>query len=143
MRILILILILTGCASGDWADENYGPGDWLNDNTPLTVVTMSNYQHLVDPTIRIHRVDSVASYCDTVWAQGCAVLKGDHCDIYVGKVSSRDLIAHEERHWRGWTHYRPRYDMFTAMGPEFRARELQRASLWFPKEETGSKLAKR
>ncbi|MCB1696386.1 MAG: hypothetical protein H6984_00945 [Pseudomonadales bacterium] len=131
----VLTLLLCGCA-GDWGDYNYGPGDWINDNTALTIDTMYNYAHLAEPTIEIHHVESVASHCGTMWAQGCAVVKDGHCDIFVGKVVSRDVIAHEERHCRGWDHYRPQFDMFAVMGKEFQVQEIERARGWFPMEDT-------
>jgi hypothetical protein len=130
-----IIFFVSGCASGDWPDYNYGPGDWLNTNTPLTIDTMYNYARLVEPTIQIHHVESVETYCSTSWVQGCAVLRDDHCDVYVGKVASRDTIAHEERHCRGWAHYQPRYDLFAAHSAEFRAAEIMRARGWFPKDQ--------
>ncbi len=138
---LVLSLLLSGCA-GQWSDYNYGPGDWLNDNTALTVDTMYNYAHLAAPTIEIHHVDSVADHCGTTWALGCAVVKDGHCDIYVGNVVSPAVLAHEERHCRGWSHYRPRFEMFAAMGKEFQARELERAGRgWFPTKNTLSATA--
>lgn len=140
MRILFVCLLLTGCAS-NWADYNYGPGDWLNENTALNISTMNNYAHFVEPTIEIHRVASVSSACGTLWAQGCAVLEGDHCDIYVGERASPDTIAHEERHCRGWDHHRPRYEMFMAMDSDFQSRELQRAKLWYPTDTIGDVAA--
>lgn len=136
MRILLLVVFLTGCATGDWADYNYGPGDWLNENTSLTVDTMYSYIHFVEPTIEVHHVESLANYCGTMWAQGCAHLQNGHCDIYVGKVYSRDTIAHEERHCRGWTHYQPHYASYMAMGAEFRAREARRAGVWVPLDQS-------
>jgi hypothetical protein len=140
LTIATIIFFVSGCASGDWADYSYGPGDWLNDNTQLTVDTMYNYTHFVEPTIEIHYVESVAAYCGTSWVQGCAVQRYDHCDIYVSKHPSRDIIGHEERHCRGWTHYRPHYDLFTAHGPEFRAAEITRARGWFPMDQYESVL---
>lgn len=140
MRILFLSLLLTGCAS-NWADYNYGPGDWLSENTPLQVNTMYNYAHFIAPTIEIHRVDSVASYCGASWVAGCADLRGNHCDIYVGKSASRDTIEHEERHCRGWDHYRPRVEMFMAMGADFQSKELKRSSYWYPRADIGHVVA--
>lgn len=141
MRILLLSLLLTGCAS-NWANYNYGPGDWLNESTAMTVNTMYNYAHLVEPTIQIHRVESVNTYCGTIWSQGCANLKGDKCDIYVGKTASPGTIAHEERHCRGWGHYRPESEMFMAMGADFTSREMERSKQWFPTPASGSVAAK-
>ena len=132
MRTLLLVFLLSGCATGEWTDYNYGPGDWLNDNTALIVDTMDNYVHLVEPSIEVHHVKSLSAYCGTMWAQGCAILQDGHCDIYVGEVYSADTIAHEERHCRGWTHYQPHYESYMKMGSEFRAREATRASTWFP-----------
>ena len=132
MRILALAFLLTGCASGDWSDYNYGPADWLNENTSLTIDTMYNYEHFIEPTMEIHRVASVNEYCGTMWANGCAYLKGGHCDIYVGEIATPDTIAHEKRHCRGWVHYQPRYELFATMGAEFRAREIKRAGRWSP-----------
>jgi hypothetical protein len=137
MRILILSLLLTGCAS-NWADYNYGPADWLNDNTSLTIDTMYNYAHLVEPTIQIHRVASVTSYCGTIWARGCAYLNGDRCDIYVGEMASPDTISHEERHCRGWVHYRPQFELFMTMGTDFSSREIARSKQWMPMDHIGS-----
>jgi hypothetical protein len=141
MRILLICLLLTGCASSKWADYNYGPGDWLSENTPLKISTMNNYAHFVEPTIEIHRVDSVSTACGTIWAQGCAMLNGDHCDIYVGKSASPDTIAHEERHCRGWDHHRPRFETFTAMDDGFLSRELKRANHWYPMDNIGNVVA--
>lgn len=132
MRILLLAFLLTGCASGDWADYNYGPIDWLNENTSLTVDTMYNYAHFIEPTIEVHHVDSVIAYCGNMWVNGCAQLRDGHCDIYVGEIATPDTIAHEERHCRGWVHYRPRYELFSTMGAEFRAQEIKRARVWSP-----------
>jgi hypothetical protein len=140
MRILFLSLLLTGCAS-NWADYNYGPGDWLSENTPLKVKTMYNYAHLVEPTITVHRVDSVTPYCGTMWAVGCADLQGNHCDIYVGKNASRDTIAHEERHCRGWDHYRPHSERFMAMGAAYQMKEFTRSRVWYPRDDVGNAVA--
>lgn len=141
MRILLLLFLLTGCASGNWAEYDYGPGDWLNENTALNVDTMYNYAHLIEPTIEIHYVESLSVYCGTMWVQGCAQLNDDRCDIYVGENASPGTIAHEKRHCRGWTHYRPRYEMFSAMGAEFRAREIRRASTWQPLDRSSTAVA--
>jgi hypothetical protein len=141
MRILFLSLFfLTGCAS-NWADYNYGPGDWLSENTPLKVSTMYNYAHLAEPSIQIHRVESVSTACGTIWAQGCAVLQGNKCDIYVGNAASRDTIMHEERHCRGWSHYSPRFELFSAMDAGFPAREMQRSKHWYPSQPSEALVA--
>jgi hypothetical protein len=141
MKALLLALLLTGCASGNWSDYNYGPGDWLTENTPLQVDTMYNYAHLAQRTVEVHYVDSMEAHCGTMWAQGCAYLQEGHCDIYVGKAASPTIIAHELRHCRGWTHYAPQYEKFSAMGAEFRAREIRRASVWYPIESPASGAA--
>lgn len=140
MRIALMCVLLTGCAS-NWAGYYYGPGDWLSENTALKISTMGNYAHIIEPTIKIHRVESVAVYCGTIWAEGCADLKGDHCDIYVGRFASKGTIAHEERHCRGWDHYRPRFEMFMALGADFQRRELSRAQYWFPLDNIGTATA--
>ena len=141
MKIFLLAFLLTGCASGNWADYHYGPGDWLNEYTSVPVDTMYNYAHLANPIIELHVVESLTSYCGTTWADGCAILEGERCDIYVGRHASPGTIAHEERHCRGWTHYRPRYEMFMSMGAEFRAREINRASLWHPVGDSAEAVA--
>ena len=141
MRVLLLVFMLTGCTTGNWADYNYGPGDWLNENTPLQVETMYNYAHLVEPTIEVHYVESVAEYCGSIWAEGCAALVNGHCDIYLSKNASPGTMAHEQRHCRGWTHHQPKYEMFSAMGAEFRAREVALASVWVPMEQPALAIA--
>lgn len=135
-----LTLLMTGCA-GNWANYNYGPGDWLSENTALRIDTLYNYEHFVEPTIAIHTVESLTEHCGTGWVQGCAVLSGEHCDIYVGKYASRSTIAHEERHCRGWSHYRPRFELFATRGPGFKTQEIERARAWFPSESVQSMLA--
>ncbi len=136
MRILLLTFLLAGCASGDWTSYNYGPGDWLDDNTPLDIETMYNYAHFIEPTIEVHYVKSVEAHCGTKWVQGCSYLAANHCDIYVSEVVSPSTLAHEERHCRGWDHYKPQYELFLSMGPEFRAKEIERTNAWFPLDAT-------
>jgi hypothetical protein len=101
---------------------------------------MYNYEHFIEPTIEIHYVASMEASCGTKWVQGCAYQVGNRCDIYVGEAASSSTIAHEERHCRGWTHYSPDYEMFSMMGPEQRAREVARASVWFPEEQVATEV---
>ncbi|NQX89648.1 MAG: hypothetical protein HRT77_13390 [Halioglobus sp.] len=141
VTVLALSMLLAGCVSGDWANFAYGPGDWLNDNTNLNVDTMYNYAHLIEPTIDIHYVDSLTNYCGSIWARGCAVLKGDHCDIYIGKNGSRGTLEHEMRHCYGWDHFRPRVELFLSMSPEEREREVKRTKAWYPGRHTDATIA--
>ena len=144
MKISLLVpaltLLASGCA-GNWANYNYGPGDWLSENTALRVDTLYNYEHFIEPTIAIHHVESLDVHCGTGLVQGCAVLNGEDCDIYVGIYASRSTIAHEERHCRGWTHYRPRFEMFATRGANFKTLEIERARAWYPSESIQSMLA--
>ncbi|CAA0102834.1 Uncharacterised protein [Halioglobus japonicus] len=141
MRILLLTLLLSGCATGDWSNYNYGPGDWLNDNTSLSVESMYNYEHFLDPIIEIHYVESVKEHCGTRWAQACSYLAGNRCDIFVGELATPGTISHEERHCRGWSHYRPQYELFSSLGSKFQAKEIARASNWFPLEDSEMAIA--
>lgn len=140
LSVSVLSLLITGCA-GNWADYNYGPGDWLSENTALQINTMYNYEYLIDPAITIHYVESLGAHCGSGLVQGCAVFNGQECDIYVGKYASRSTIAHEERHCRGWTHYEPRFDLFASRGPVFISQEIERSRAWYPAESIQSILA--
>ena len=140
LLVPVLTLLGTGCA-GNWSNYNYGPGDWLSENTALRIDTLYNYEHFIEPTIAVHYVESLTEHCGSGMVQGCASLEGEHCDIYVGKYASRSTIAHEERHCRGWSHYRPRYELFASRGLNFRNREVQRARTWYPTENGQSMLA--
>jgi hypothetical protein len=141
LKNLLLVLLLPGCATGDWSDYNYGPGDWLAENTTLQVESMYNYPYLLNPTIEIHYVDSIREHCGSRWVQACSYLGGNHCDIFVGKLATPGTISHEERHCRGWSHYRPQFELFASMGPEFQAKEIARAGNWFPMDDTAMAIA--
>ena len=101
-----LLVLAIGCA-GDWGKHQFGPGDWLNDNTAMTVDTMYNYEWLNDPEIVIYKLDQMPINCGGVPAIGCAlfVTGGDICVVFVGQTASPNIIEHELRHCRGWDHY--------------------------------------
>ena len=128
----VFVLLLTACTTGDWADYNYGPGDWLDDNTSLKLITMHNYERFSEPKITLKKVERIELYCGTLWVDGCATVDGQNCSIWVAPRASRSTIEHEIRHCHGWVHYEPPYEHLSSMGPERRERELDRAAHWYP-----------
>lgn len=104
MRYLLLVLMLSGCASGDWQDFNYGPGDWMAENWGLEVDSPYTYERLENPEIEVFVVDDLSVPCGTVKTNGCAVTNTITCNIYVGSRASEGTLAHEKRHCHGWSH---------------------------------------
>jgi len=102
MRALVVCLLLTGCAGSKFSYD-YGPGDWLAENTSLNLVGGNLYERVWDPEIRVHVVDDLTEICGGV-TQGCAIGTAETCDIYVGERASISTINHEKRHCRGWDH---------------------------------------
>jgi len=125
-----LVSILAGSACSTYQTS---PGDWLNDHTPLSVVTPNNYQHLAEPDIVVHyRDDDLASVCGSGYVDGCAIRKDDVCDVYVGSRAGPWTIEHEKRHCRGWEHYEPDWPAWSTMTPRQRAAQMRYAQAWYP-----------
>jgi hypothetical protein len=109
MRILLICLLLTGCAGTKWESFDYGPGEWLAEQYPSLTdgkgleINTSNYAKLLNPEIRIHVVDDLTEVCGTI-ANGCAIGTAEFCDIYIGERASQNTINHEKRHCYGWSH---------------------------------------
>lgn len=132
-RRILFLAVLTASACSTY---QLSPGDWLNDHTPISVVTPNDYQHLAEPAIVVHyRDDDLASVCGSGYVDGCAIRKDDVCDIYVGSRASPWTVQHEKRHCRGWEHYEPNWVAWPAMTPEQRAEELRYAQAWYPADD--------
>ena len=112
MRILVLILLLSGCAGTKWEDYNYGPAEYLAETFPsltdgegLEIKTANSYERIEQPTITVHVVDDLTEICGG-HAWGCSSTDTYTCNIYIGERSSQRTIAHEYRHCYGWSHAR-------------------------------------
>jgi hypothetical protein len=134
MRVLLLTLLLTACTTGDWQDYNYGPADWLTENGYGDWDTMYNYEHFVEPEIFVWRDVNMREYCGSHYASGCAVLKDDRCDVFLGS-QSLDTYYHELRHCHGWDHHRIDFRGWAFRDSGHKERELARAKLWRPMEQ--------
>lgn len=104
MRYLLIVLLLTGCTTGKWADYNYGPGEWLSENTSLTVTGANNYEKLWDPQIFVHVVTDLTLYCEEGGVKGCSQPNPVTCHIYLPQHATESTMAHELRHCYGWDH---------------------------------------
>jgi hypothetical protein len=137
---LVLCFGATGCG-GNWQDFNYGPGDWLAENSgvPIDSIYEGTYDWIVDPQVEVVPVssDDLATYCGisaVFWgSRGCEVhnTEWSKSTIYVSTKASPAVIAHEKKHSRGWCHYPPRYDEFHRMTEAERNREISRARGWY------------
>lgn len=104
IRIALIALLLAGCTTGKWADYNYGPGEWLAENTSLTVTGVNNYEKLWDPQIFVHVVTDLTLYCEDTGTDGCSVANPVTCHIYLTEYSKESTPPHERRHCHGWSH---------------------------------------
>jgi hypothetical protein len=142
MSISLFIVSLQGCASGNWANYSYGPGDWLSDAGFGDWNTMHNYQKIVSPEIRLHYVENPAELCGSFHARGCARLTAGYCDIWIHKNHKRATLDHEIRHCHGWDHFRVDHTAWSSRSSEQRYRAESRASYWFPTDKSSSVSAK-
>ena len=141
MRALLLTLLLTTCTTGDWADYNYGPNEWMADNWGVSGQSIHEdyYEWLQDPVITVIEVDEgLAEYCGKAvyyGSQGCEVGNSEKSTIYVSSRANPATLAHEKKHSRGWCHHNPPYDRFWSMSDSERERHLRLArGGWFPCE---------
>ena len=131
--LLISLLATSGCASSSWKNFNYGPGEWLAENTGLSIDTMHSYVWLENPEIVYHRSEAAIDICGgDAGTLGCAKI-GKPCHIYISPRASLSTLVHEERHCRGWTHAEP--DETLLVRSMAAKRNSTQITYWTPRRE--------